>query len=410
MSVEKRLNGVASVFYRASRLIQQIFPFHTLNKDLKIYFISNLFASFGDGLTIYLLPNFIRDLSATPEDVGFLFSILTIASALTIIPGGFLADKYDLKKILLLGWAIWVPVPLSFAFGTHWTQLIPAMFLYGVLISGPAGSAYVVGRSEKSTMTSTFAMLASAWGAGYMFAPAVSGYLAETVGMQFVFFLTAIFYFVTLATLTRLSSHRATQASSGFPLKHVEPGDISSVFKRSRIFLLSALFAAVMFSLALVYSLQPQFLKDVYLYDLTRIGVLGSFTYFGGFIFSLILGIVGDRHGKTTAISAAMLGVASSLGLFVCFDNFAILILASFLRGASFPMWAFIGASVGAIAPSATRARWISVVQTTAQLASILAPYVGGVLYAGSPRTPFLIAIAIMLLIAFVAQTKFLKE
>jgi len=119
-----------------------------------------------DGLTIYLLPLFIRNLSATPENVGFLYSILTIASAITIIPGGYLADKYDRKKILVLAWAIWVPVPLLFAFATNWTQLPPAMFLYGILFSGPASSAYIVGRAQKSKMASTFTLLVSAWGIG----------------------------------------------------------------------------------------------------------------------------------------------------------------------------------------------------------------------------------------------------
>lgn len=97
-----------SLFHYAS-------PYHTLNRDLKILFVSNLFASFGDGLTIYLLPLFIRNLSATPEQVGLLYSVLMIASATTIIPGGFLADRYDLKRIMIIGWAVWVPVPLLFA-------------------------------------------------------------------------------------------------------------------------------------------------------------------------------------------------------------------------------------------------------------------------------------------------------
>ena len=399
---------MATIFHRTWILFQQAFPFHTLSRDLKILFISNLFASFGDGLIIFLLPNFIRDLYATPEDVGFLFSILAIASAVTIIPGGFLADKYDLKKILLLGWAIWVPVPLFFAFATHWAQLVPAMFFYGVLISGPAGSAYIVGCCEKRKMASTFAMLASAWGVGYMFAPTVSGYIAEAVGMQFVFFLTAIFYLVTLLTLTRISSQRASQTSSAPQASPPASGDVA--FKRSRIFLLSTLFAAVMFFLALVFSLVPQFLEDIYLYDLSRIGILGSFTYFGGFTFSLFLGRIGDKYGKTTAISASMLFVATALGFFIYFNNLVVLVFVSFLRGASFPMWAFIGATVGAIAPYATLARWISVVQTTAQVASILAPYVGGVLYTASPRSPFLITIVAMFLISFVAQIKPFKE
>ena len=105
-----------------------------------------------------------------------------------------------------------------------------------------------------------------------------------------------------------------------------------------------------------------------------------------------------------------MVFVALALSIFVSVNNFVVLVFASFLRGASFPMWAFIGATVGSIAPLASRARWISVVQTTTQVVSILAPYVGGVLYADSPQTPFLIAIAASLMISFLAQIKPFKE
>ncbi len=389
-------------------LFQQAFPFHSLNRDLKILFVSNLFASFGDGLTIYLLPIFIRNLNATPENVGFLFSVLTVASAVTIIPGGLLADKYDRKKILLLGWMIWTPVPLFFAFATDWVQLTPAMFFYGFLISGPAGSAYIAGCSDRRRMASTFSMMASAWGIGYTFAPTVSGFLTETVGMKFVFFLTTAFYFVTLVTLTRISSQRATTAPSAVA---VESGaSEAGAFRRSSILFLSVLFAAVMFFLALVFPLVTQFLSDVYRYDVAQIGVLGSFTYFGGSVLSLALGRIGDKYGKAMAVSVSMVLVALALGIFVSVNNFGLLVVSSFLRGASFPMWAFIGATVGAIAPAVSRARWISVVQTTAQVTSILAPYAGGVLYVASPQTPFVITIAACLTIAALAQIKQFKE
>jgi len=399
---------VATASQKLTSLFQQAFPFHNLNRDLKILFIANIFASFGDGLTIYLLPVFIRNLDATPENVGFLYSILTIASAVTIIPGGYLADKYDRKKILVLAWAIWVPVPLFFAFATSWTQLPPAMFLYGILFSGPASSAYIVGRAEKSKMASTFTMLVSAWGIGYTFAPTVAGYLAETAGMKLVFFLTTIFYFITLIATTQISSQHARKTES--PVENETSISDIVVLKRWRIFFLSALFAAVMFVLSLVFPLVPQFLEDVYHYNTAQIGILGSFTYFGGSTLSLLVGKIGDKYGKTICISVAMIFVAFALGIFVSINNFFVLMFASFLRGASFPMWAFIGVTVGSIAPAASRARWISVVQTTTQVVSILAPYIGGVLYASSPKTPFLITIAASLIISFLAQIRPFKE
>ena len=389
-------------------LFHQAFPAYSLNRDLQILFTSNLFASFGDGLTIYLLPLFIRNLNATPENVGFLYSVLMIASATTIIPGGLLAERFDLKKIMIVGWAVWVPVPLLFALATDWTQMIPAMFFYGILFSGPASSSYIVGRAEKGKMVSTFSTLASAWGLGYMFAPTVAGYLAETAGMQCVFFLTALFYLLTTIMLTQISTQ--TSQKTGVAGEEMRTESKGAVFKRQMMFHFSVILAAVFFTLSLVFPLVPQFLSDVYRYDFAHIGVLGSFTYFGGSVLSIVLGRIGDKYGRAAPISAAMALVALSLGIFVSSSNFALLMVASFLRGASFPMWAFIGATVGSIAPSASRARWISLVQTTAQSASIMAPYVGGVLYSSSATMPFLVSIIASLTLAFLAPLRLLKE
>lgn len=388
-------------------LLNHALPFHGLNRDLKILFVSNLFASFGDGLTIYLLPLFIRNLKATPEQVGLLYSVLMIASAVTIIPGGFLAGRYDLKRIMIAGWAVWVPVPLFFALATNWTHFIPAMFFYGVLFSGPASSAYIAGRAPEGKMTSTFSTLAAAWGLGYMFAPTVAGYLAEIVGTQWVFALTALFYMVTTLMLVLISNQHPRGLKSS---EVTQAATETLVFKRGRIVYLSILFGAVMFFLSLVLPLVPQFLKDIYGYDVALIGILGSFTYFGGSVLSIVLGKIGDKYGKTAPISVAMAAAALALGVFVSANSFMFLIPASFLRGASFPMWAFIGATIGSTVPASSRAKWISVVQTVAQTASILAPYVGGVLYAASPTTPFYIAIAASVTLAFLARFRPFKE
>ena len=113
--------------------------------------------AFGDGLFIYTLPIYLRGLEASPANVGMLYSILSLSSALTIIPGGFLADRFDRKKIMILGWAIWVPIPLMFSVATNWSQLLPVMSLYGFLVAGPSISAYIFTSANKERITVTFA-------------------------------------------------------------------------------------------------------------------------------------------------------------------------------------------------------------------------------------------------------------
>lgn len=380
-------------------------PFETLNRDLKLIFISNFIGAFGDGLYAYILPLYIRGLAASSADVGFLFSIFILSTALTIIPGGFAADRFDRKKVMILGWMIWVPLPLMFSFASHWTQLIPVMGLYGFFISGPATSAYVVTFARKDTVTLTYTMMSSSWWLGYIFSPGLGGYLCTLIGIRNVFFLAFIFYAAATSVLFFIRSQRVERSSRS----NVKPSDLGSSHVE-KIVLLSLFFATVFFFLNLVRPFVVQFFQDVYGLENFYIGVLGSIGFLGSALFSIWLGKVGDKLGKMVAVAIALLFSALSFALFICFNNFPALAFVSFLNGASYMLWSLMGASVGAITPESSRGRWISVSQMSSTLAASVAPYVGGVIYESSRYMPFYIIIGVSPVLALIALTKPFKE
>jgi MFS family permease len=388
-----------------STVWSRVLPLGTFNRDLKLLFISNFIGAFGDGLFVYVLPLYIRGLEASSADVGFLFSVLTLSTALTIIPGGFLADRFDRKKVMILGWAIWVPLPLMFSAATHWTQLIPVMSLYGFFISGPATSAYVVTSARKDRVTLTYTMLGGAWWLGYIFSPGLGGFLSTLIGMHGVFFLSFILYGAATNVLFFIRSQRIEKLQIS---PNNSSGSNSSPAKK--IVLLSLFFAAVFFFLSLVRPLVVQFFQDVYRLDRFHIGVLGSIGFLGSALFSIGVGKVGDKFGKMVAATVALLIGGFSFGLFTCFDNFAALAFTSFLNGASYMLWALMGASVGSITPEATRGRWISLSQMSATIAASIAPYIGGVIYESSPYLPFYIITGVAPLLSLIAITKPFKE
>ena len=380
----------------------QLLPAGSLDRDLKIMFAANFLAAFGDGFVLYLLPLYIRSLGATPENVGLLYSLSTVAATVTMLPGGFLADRYDRKKILLAGWLIWTPIPLSFYFATSWTQLILPMFAYGVVISSPALNAYILEHAREEKMASAFTTLASAYAIGYVFSPGVAGVLSDKFGMRVIFILTAAFYFSNLIALSQITSQKPAVRTEA---DHAENADLNTahppVLSLVRVALL---FALMMFMLALTAPLAPQYLSDAYKYGVAEIGLFGSTTYLGGFALSLAAGKIGDKHGKNAVIAFAMLLTSAGTAGYLLTGNFTLLLASSFLRGASFPMWSYIGVMAGSAAPTQKKAHWISMAQTAARVATIPAPYVGGVLYTLTPQAPFMLAIAIAAAIAIVVQ------
>ncbi len=386
--------------YRITRLSSSLFG--TLNRDLKLIFVSNLVGAFGDGLYSYIWPLYIRALGADPAEVGVVFSVLFFVAALTPLPGGILADKYDRKKLMILGWLLWIPVPLIFSVAEHWTHMLPGAALYGIMLSGPASSAYIATMAHKGKMTQTFTLISAAWWLGYIFSPAIGGYLSTSLGIRWVFRLSFVLFVVSAVFLLFISSQYASSHS-----KQVTPG---VPFKRKKILLWSALFAAIFFVTILFRPSVPQFFEDVQFFDEFQIGVLGSLCFFGSAILSLSLGRIGDKWGKASAVFVSLILCFLSLISLVSFSNFFLLSFASFIMGASYPFWSLMGAVVGSIAPGASRGRWMSVAQTVSLLAAFFAPYLGGLLYDSSPYNPFIIAIVITPILSVLALTKPLKE
>lgn len=367
-----------------SKILKITYPFSVLNKDLKLVFVSNLVGSFGDGLYAFILPYYITEnLGANTVEVGILYAVVGLVAAVTLFLAGLFADKYDRKKIMIAGWAAWIPAPLIFSFARSWLQTLPGMILWGFWLGGPTSTAYIVTAADRKNLTLTFTVLSSAWSFGYIFAPAVGGYIAEKIGMQIVFYMAAFFYAFSCLALLFVSSQRAVSGT-----QQPEEKNYSAMLK------FSILFAVVMFILLLFRPFIPQFLADVYHYGKFEIGVLGSIAFFGSAVLGILLGRLGDKWKKSYALAAAMGLCSLSLCLLLAFGNFYILTVAFFLAGSSYIAWSLMSAIIGPVAPESFRARWVSIPQTVSMLSSTIAPYVGGVLYYEfSPYFPFLVAI-----------------
>jgi len=390
------------------RILRLGFPFEVLNRDLKLIFASNLVGSFGDGLYAYLLPYYMeKTLKATAEETGLLYAVMVLVAALTLFIAGMFADRYDRKKIMIAGWIAWLPAPIIFSSAENWFHLLPGMILWGFWLGGPTSTAYITTSADKSKLTLTFTALSAAWSLGYIFSPALGGYLAETMGMQIVFYLACILYASAGFILIFISSQHAKEDGQ-HPSK--ERYSFFKLLRTRELSILSIFFASTMFILMLFRPFVPQFLANMYGYGNFEIGILGSVCFFGSAVLGILLGRLGDRWRKAHALSASLILCYLSLVLLMASSSFLILIVTFFMAGGSYLTWSLMGAIVGPTAPESIKARWISIPQTVSMFSSFIAPYVGGVLYNSSTHSPFLVAMTITPFLALLASTKLLKE
>lgn len=389
------------------KILRLSFPFEVLSRDLKLIFASNFIGAFGDGLFAYLLPYYMKEtLKASPVEVGILYAVTSLMAAVTLLFAGMFADKYDRKKIMIAGWIAWVPAPLIFSLAQNWVQMLPGMILWGFWLGGPTTTAYIVTSADENKLTLTFTVLSSSWSFGYIFSPALGGYIAGTAGMKKVFYLAFIFYASASLILFLISSQHeisSKQISSEKRLSFLK------LLKTRKLAVLSIFFASIMFVLMMFRPFIPQFLADTYHYGDLEIGLLGSVSFLGSAVLGILLGRLGDKWEKAYALAASMLICSLSLILLLISGDFHVLIIAFFLTGASYITWSLMSAIIGPLAPESMRARWISIPQTVTMFSSFLAPYVGGVLYHVSPYYPFIFAIAALFSVALMVSHKVLE-
>ena len=378
------------------------------NRDLKLILTCNVIGAFGDGLYAYLLPVYMREtLGADPVQIGILYAVTNLFAALTLLLAGKLADRYDRKKIMIAGWLAWLPAPLIFSFARDWLQMLPGMVMWGVWLGSPTTTAYVITAADKQKLTLTFTTISAGWSMGYIFSPAVGGYLSGTMGMQFVFYLAFIFYALASLTLFFIRSQRASQSTQQ---TSEERTSFFKLLRTGKLLRLSVFFASIMFVLMMFRPFVAQFLADVYRYGDFEIGIFGSVAFLSSAVLGVLLGRLGDRSRKSYALALSMILCSLSLVPLLLFANFYILIAAFFIAGGSYVTWSLMSAIVGPLAPESCRARWVSIPQTVSMFSSIVAPYVGGFLYDVSPYYPFMVGIVAALVFALLASTRLLDE
>ncbi len=105
-----------------------------LPRDLRLLFFSLFLWTFGLGVYNYVWSIYLTELHANPEQVGLVSSIGFIFAAISMIPGGVLANKYDAKTLLIVGWAMSIPAPILFYYSGTWSDVIPGLIILQLLI------------------------------------------------------------------------------------------------------------------------------------------------------------------------------------------------------------------------------------------------------------------------------------
>jgi MFS family permease len=325
---------------------------------------------------------FLRDLQASPNDVGIVFSIGFLALALSMIPGGILANKYELKVLLIIGWAMSLPEPLIYYFARTWTDVIPGIIL--LQLSGfniPAFNAYIVGAADKAKSASNFGITWASAPLGIVFSPLVGSLLLPWISIRGIFILTFVFFTISTVVLFLMKPQPPIESDAKSPLLE---------FPRSRregSLLLYLTGAAVAWSVTAPFI--PLYFQDALSLGPSIILLLGAVQSLGGAVFAIVLGRRADARDKGGTMALGILLSATGLIGVLLTRNILFAFPVIFLVGSARAPSLVAYSILSTIRKGASRAGQFGFYLTLESLGFVLGSYLGGFLYASNPTTNF---------------------
>jgi len=375
------------------RVLSYGVPFGALTRDIWLICLSCTIGAFGEGLYFWVFPLYIRELQADYVQLGSVYSVLLGVSALVGLAGGLLADRYDRKKLLIFGWALWIFAPLIYSFAVEWPQLIPGAVCWGASnIAGPAISAYIVTAvTDKKRVASVITFVYSTFTFSYIFAPAVGGYLSTIAGMKLVLYFSTLLIVASTCVFFFIDSQHPLKGEA--QEHHSSPAPTERKQQLRKLLLWSCFFTLTTFFLSLARNFVTVFLSEQANLSKFYVGLFGSVNFAGITFIGIAMGRLSDRWRKSGAISISLLLFIVSMVPILFVRDLTVLMLLAFVYGGSAVTGSLVSSFVGTIAPEARRGLWLSVPQSLSLLAAFAAPYLGGFLYTYSPYYAFIVSI-----------------
>ncbi|MEW6399020.1 MAG: MFS transporter [Bacillota bacterium] len=368
-----------------------------LGRDLWLLFLSTLLWSVGAGLYMYTWPAYVRELGADAPELGLLYAISFGAMAVSYLPGGYLADRFDRKWVIVAGWAVATPGPFLYVLAQHWTHLIPAVILYNIsMFSGPALRAYMAHLSPAHRMSTVFAVVDAAWPLGMVISPVMGGIWADRAGMRPVFWTAFALCALSTAVLLPMRSQKPR------PQGGETAAGLGEVVSLPGVPRLLALSAGVYLLQHIFLPFVTPFLQDVAGLDLAGVGLVGSAVALGGSLLSPPLGWLADRLGRARGVAISLFLMVLSLAVLMASGNMWWLALFGFLRGAGTISWSLLAAMIATLLPPRARGRGFALFSLANGLGMAAGPYPGGWMYRASPYLPFAVSAGLLLTTAAV--------
>ena len=284
------------------------------------------------------------ELDATPAQLAVVMAALGVASLIGASIAGVLVDRFDPRRVVMVGEVVFVPAALAMIFADTVPALAVATFVLG-LVGTPVYTAissfapFLTDDEERLARVNSWIEGAS-W-AAFVIGPAMGALIAGSIGLDAIFVLDAVTSLIAAAILIpvqvrdmgseRSDSGGLSELRDGFRYAYGHPRLRFYIWLGSSVWILFGIFS----------SLEPIFYRDVLGVEVETLGWVNSIFGLGLVTGTLLVGRLPSRF--RTARTLTLLVGANALGVlaYVGTDLLAVVVFAA-------PFW---GVIIGMMAP-----------------------------------------------------------
>ena len=386
---------------------------------LLVFMVGMILANTAGAMNDSLMPLYVQSLGADTKQIGLFFTVSAVAPLVLQIVGGFVSDSIGRLKAVAIGSIAGSIGYVLYAVAPAWGWLLvghAVSRLAGCFVA-PSFQAFIAEQSTEKTRARVFAVSESAFAVVGIVGPPIGGFLSQRYGFRLMFIAAGALYLAATVIRMAMAPRSRNQSSSTY---HVPQKMTLSALKSS----MGAMAALVLAGGVMTWLFLSDSVTDIAfsvsshfdpIYQSNVISMSNVQIAWVISAFSTVRmialpfgGVFADRAGERAGICLGHLLCGLGGAMFLLGTAYPHFVLVSAMYGLGVALLSpAYNSLISKEVPISIRGTAFGLVSTTLGIASLPAPYIGGLMWARfGPKAPFVLPLLASLSMAAILWFK----
>ncbi|MFH1454510.1 MAG: MFS transporter [Armatimonadota bacterium] len=242
-----------------------------------------------------ILPIYLRDLGASDLIIGYIYGVLTFGFTLFQFLGGIFADRFDLKKILVVTTFLSAPAFVLVGLSPNWLLLVVFMLIIEVLtaVQWPAFMLFISECSDEKELGFAYSVFEFSILASFTVGPAVGSIVLSRFSVPLLMLMSGIVCLITavIRQIYLKTPERKVHGSYDFKILK------QFINRRYALILILFVLLGLIGTITIYGPFIAMYSKDIFKFSESKIQLLIFLGNLFASMFSFIAGYLVDKYG-----------------------------------------------------------------------------------------------------------------